>query len=96
MSTRTRLGIMMFLQYAIWGAWAPVLSAWLQTDLGFTGLQTGWIYALLPLATIIAPAFGGQIADRWLPSEKVIAYLQLIGGILLLVMSQMTSFPAML
>jgi len=94
-STRTRLGIMMFLQYAIWGAWAPVLSAWLQTDLGFSGTQTGWIYALLPLATIIAPAFGGQIADRWLPSEKVIAYLQLLGGILLLVMSQVTSFPAM-
>lgn len=95
MNTRTRLGIMMFLQYAIWGAWAPVLSAYLQTDLGFTGLQTGWIYALLPLATIIAPAFGGQIADRWLPSEKVIAYLQLIGGILLLVMSQVTTFPVM-
>ena len=85
----------MFLQYAIWGAWYPVLSAYIQTDLGFTGPQTGLIYALLPLATIIAPAFGGQIADRWLPSEKVIAYLQLVGGMLLLVMSQMTTFPAM-
>ncbi|MFC1530490.1 MFS transporter [Gemmatimonadota bacterium] len=50
---------------------------------------------LLPLATIIAPIFGGQIADRWLPSEKVIAYLQLSGGILLLIMSQVSSFPAL-
>ncbi len=94
MSTKTRLGIMMFLQYAIWGAWAPVLSTHLNA-LGFTGGQTGWIFALLPLATIIAPVFGGQIADRWLPSEKVIAWLQLSGGILLLVMSQVSSFPAM-
>ncbi|MFC1530489.1 hypothetical protein ACFL6R_07230 [Gemmatimonadota bacterium] len=36
MSTKTRLGIMMFLQYAIWGAWAPVLSTHLNA-LGFTG-----------------------------------------------------------
>lgn len=96
MSTKTRLGIMMFLQYAIWGAWAPVLSAYLDSGLGFTGPQIGAIFALLPLATIVAPILGGQIADRWLPSEKVIAYLQLAGGVLLLVMSQMTSYPAML
>ena len=35
MSAKTRLGIMMFLQYAIWGAWAPVLSAYLLDDLGY-------------------------------------------------------------
>ncbi len=95
MRARTRLGIMMFLQYAIWGAWAPVLSAYLDGGLHFSGLQVGVIYALLPLATILAPALGGQVADRWLPSEKVIAYLQLSGGVLLLIASQMTSFTAM-
>jgi len=87
---------MMFLQYAIWGAWAPVLSAYLDSGLGFNGPQIGVIFALLPLATIVAPILGGQIADRWLPSEKVIAYLQIAGGVLLLIMSQMTSYPAML
>ncbi len=96
MSAKTRLSIMMFLQYAIWGAWAPVLSSYLFGDLGFDGVQVGFIFAALPLATIVAPLLGGQIADRWLPSEKVIAYLQLTGGILLLVMSQITSFPALL
>lgn len=96
MSAKARLSIMMFLQYAIWGAWAPVLSAYLMGDkLQFTGIQSGVIYALLPLATILAPALGGQVADRWLPSEKVIAYLQLSGGVLLLIMSQVASFPAM-
>jgi nucleoside transporter len=95
MSAKTRLGIMMFLQYAIWGAWAPVLSAYLLDDLGFSGTQAGWIYALLPLATILAPFIGGQVADRYFASEKVIAFLQLTGGILLLVVARTESFSAM-
>ena len=87
---------MMFLQYAIWGAWAPVLSNYLLNDLGFTGFQAGWIFAMLPIATIISPFIGGQLADRYFATEKVIAFLQLIGGVLLLVMAQVTSYGAMM
>ena len=95
MSTKTRLGVMMFLQYAIWGAWAPVLSSYLINDVGFSGGQVGWIYALLPLATIISPFIGGQVADRWFSSEKVIGFLALTGGVLLLVVSRTTDFNVM-
>jgi nucleoside transporter len=95
MSAKTRLGIMMFLQYAIWGAWAPVLSVYLLDDLGFSGFQAGVIYALLPLATILSPFIGGQIADRHFSSEKVIAFLQLTGGVLLIACSRAESFAGM-
>ena len=95
MSKKTRLGMMMFLQYAIWGAWAPVLSSYLINDVGFSGGQVGWIYALLPLATIISPFIGGQVADRWFSSEKVIGILALTGGVLLLVVSRTTDFNVM-
>ena len=64
MSVKFRLAAMMFLQYAIWGSWGPVLSAYLQNDLGFTGVQLGIIFSLLPLATAVSPFLGGQIADR--------------------------------
>ncbi|MBN2355531.1 MFS transporter [candidate division KSB1 bacterium] len=96
MSVKVRLGIMMFLQYAIWGAWAPVLSAYLENTLHFSGFQIGVIYSLLPLATIISPFIGGQIADRYFSSEKVIAVLQLIGGVMLIFVSQLTSYSAMM
>ncbi len=96
MSVRFRLGIMMFLQYAIWGAWAPVLSDYLLNDLGFSGAQMGIIYSLLPLATIIAPFIGGQIADRYFPSEKVIAFSQLIGGVFLVYISTVTDYSTMM
>jgi nucleoside transporter len=94
-STKLRLGIMMFLQYAIWGAWAPVLSVYLINDLGFSGFQAGVIYALLPLATIISPFIGGQVADRYFSSEKVIAFLAFTGGLLLLVVSRTTDYTVM-
>jgi nucleoside transporter len=96
MSTKARLGAMMFLEYAIWGSWAPVLSAYLQNNLGFTGSQLGIIFSLLPLATIISPFLGGQLADRYFASEKVIGVLQILGGILLIITARVTSFQQMM
>jgi nucleoside transporter len=87
---------MMFLEYAIWGSWAPVLSAYLMNTLGFSGTQVGWIYSLLPLATIISPFVGGQLADRYFPTQKVIAVLGLVGGLLLIFGSTVTSYSAVM
>ncbi len=95
MGVRFRLGLMMFLQYAIWGAWSPVLSDYLINTLGFSGTQVGIIYSLLPLATIVTPFIGGQVADRYFASQKVIAFLQLIGGGLLMYTSTVTNYSAM-
>jgi nucleoside transporter len=96
MGVRFRLGVMMFLEYAIWGSWAPVLSAYLINYLGFSGGQVGWIYSLLPLATIISPFLGGQFADRYFPTQKVIAVLQLAGGVILLLGATVTSYSAVM
>lgn len=95
MSVRFRLGVMMFLQYGIWGAWAPVLSEYLKNTLGFSGAQFSLIYSLLPLATILAPFVGGQVADRYLPSQKVVAGLQLAGGIFLILIATTTAYGTM-
>ncbi|HOW85368.1 MAG TPA: MFS transporter [Candidatus Aminicenantes bacterium] len=95
MSVKFRLGAMMFLEYAIWGSWAPVLSAYLQNNLGFTGAQLGIIFSLLPLATIVSPFLGGQLADRWFPTQKVIGVLSLLGGVILILIASITSFGAM-
>ena len=52
---KARLAIMMFLQYAIWGAWAPVLWPYLTTELGFSQTEAGWIFSLLWIACMLAP-----------------------------------------
>ncbi len=63
------MSIMMFLEFAIWGAWSPVLAARLLGPLKMSGKQTGWIYGTIPLASIVAPLAAGLIADRWVSTE---------------------------
>lgn len=81
---RIRLCVMMFLQYAIWGAWAPVLYPYLADTLKFTGAEAGYIFGTLWLACIVAPFIGGQIADRLFPTQWFLAIVHLAGGALLI------------
>ncbi len=60
----TRLSVMMFLEYLIWGSWLPLLALYLGDVLGFTGGQIGWIFATQAIACVFGLYFGGQIADR--------------------------------
>ncbi|MEC7224569.1 MAG: MFS transporter [Verrucomicrobiota bacterium] len=87
MSTTTpfltsRLSVMMFLQFFIWGAWFATLGQCLgSNDLSGFG---GDAYGTAPLGAIFAPLFLGIIADRFFPSQKVMGFLFLIGAIFLL------------
>ncbi len=90
------LSLMMFLEYAIWGAYQPSLSDYVTKTLGFTGAQLGWLYAALPLAVMFAPFTGGQVADRWLPAQIALAICQLAGGVLLIILGGVKTFGAMM
>ncbi|MGE5183926.1 MAG: MFS transporter [Acidobacteriota bacterium] len=87
---RTRLGVMMFLQYAVWGAWAPVLWPYLTNELGFSQTEAGWIFSLLWIGCMLAPFTAGQIADRWVPTQWFLAAMHLAGGALLVALSRQT------
>lgn len=78
-SVQSRLQVMMFLQFFVWGAWFATLGL----CLGANGLGDfiGAAYSTAPLAAIIAPLFLGLIADRFFPSERVMGVLFLIGGL---------------
>lgn len=78
-----KLSLVMGLEYAIWGAWMPVLAARLLGPLKFSGKQTGWIYATLPLACIVSPLLAGQLADKWINAEWILIVSHLIGAVLL-------------
>ena len=80
---RPSLAVMMFLQYAIWGAWSVPLSGYLEKQLGFTGLGLALIYNALPLMSLIVPFTAGQLADRFMPAQRALALFHLLGGLLL-------------
>ncbi|HEY7424171.1 MAG TPA: MFS transporter [Gemmataceae bacterium] len=81
MRLRVHLSLMMFLEFAIWGAWYSVLSNRL-TAMGLSD-YIGRIFGTLAVGSIFAPLFIGQIADRYFSSEKLLAVLHLLGAGLL-------------
>jgi nucleoside transporter len=85
---RLNLSAMMFLQFAIWGAWFVVLGNYLG-HIGF-GKWIGSIYGTMALGTIFAPLIVGQIADRFMPSQILMAILHLAGAGVLYWMAQIT------
>ncbi len=90
-----RLSGLMFLEFAVWGAWMPVLALRLLGPMKMTGKQTGWIYATFPLACIFAPFASGYMADKWFNAESIILVSHLLGGILLFVAAKQTKFWGM-
>jgi MFS family permease len=80
-----RLSALMFLEFAVWGAWYPVLAARLLGPLKFSGKQTGWIYATIPLGSIFMPLVAGHLADQWINTELILAGAHLIGALLLFI-----------
>jgi len=92
----------MFLQYALWGAWLPLTARYLSASvaeggLGFTGAQIGMILGLAgSIGAVFAPFIAGQLADRYFSTEKFLAVLMLIGGVLKWYTSLQTTYPAWL
>lgn len=81
------LSLMMFLQFAIWGAWFVVLGLYLERGLKFDARWIGWIYSTMALGTMVTPIIIGQLADKYFASEQLMAVLHLAGAVLLYVMS---------
>lgn len=97
-----RLSIMMFLQYAVWGAWLPVASRYLKASLdegglGFSAAQIGMILGLAgSIGAVSAPFIAGQLADRRFRTERFLAFLLLAGGAVKWITAQQTTYSAWL
>ena len=89
---RLKLSVMMFIQYFIWGAWWVTLATYLSQTLEFDGSQIGAAYGTTALAAMISPFFVGLVADRFFSTERILATLHIVGGIVLYSASTMSGF----
>ena len=89
---RTRLSLMMFLQFFIWGSWFVTLGAYLASNLNATGVQSGMVFSTQSWGALIAPFFVGLIADRYFNAERVLGILHLAGAALMFTLYSADSF----
>lgn len=91
-----RLSLMMFLQFAIWGAWLPLLWNYLSGHLGFDGPRIGEIFMVGGIGAILGPFIAGQFADRLMNTEKLLGICHILGGILIWQLSWIDSYAMFL
>lgn len=73
---------MNFLQFAVWGAYLTSMSRYL----GPVGLGShiGIFYSVQGIVSIFMPAIMGIIADRWVPSQKLLGISHLLAAAFML------------
>lgn len=90
---KRRLGLMMLLEYAIWGAWYVTVGTWLGKTLHFSGQEIGAAAGTTAIGAMISPLFVGLLADRLFDTRRVLAVLHAFGAVLLIVAAQQQAFP---
>ncbi len=63
---------MNFLQFAVWGAYLTSMGNYLGS-IGL-GSDIGLFYAMQGIVSIFMPAIMGIIADRWIPSQRLLGF----------------------
>lgn len=77
MNIKTRLTLLSFLQFFVWGAWLITIANYWFATKGWGGAEFGAIFSTLGIASIFMPAITGIIADRWMNAEKLYGVLHL-------------------
>ncbi|MEA4918201.1 MFS transporter [Proteiniphilum sp.] len=89
---KTQLSLMMFFQFFIQGSWYVTMGTYLGQTLHFSGVQIGLAYSTAAIAAIISPVIVGMIADRFFSPNRVLAFLNIVGALLLLWLTQIQHF----
>ena len=88
----SRLSLMMFINYFVWGCWYVTMSTYLLQTLQTSGTEVGIAYGAGAVAAMISPFFVGLVADRFFATERVLAAVHFIGAALLYFVSVAKDF----
>ncbi len=90
--TFTKLSIMMFLEFFIWGAWFVTMGTFLANTFSASGSQMAMAYETQSIGAIVAPFIIGLIADRYFSAQKILGILHLLGAALLYMAGNSSNF----
>lgn len=90
MAILSRLKVMMFLQFFIWGCWLVTFGSYMLGTLEFSGTEVGVVYGAAGIASLFMPSLIGIIADRWVKANHIYGILHFLGAIILFVAAKTT------
>ena len=76
---KTRLTVMNFLEFAVWGAYLTSMGNYL----GRAGMGTeiSWFYAIQGIVSIFMPTLMGIVADRFVQPQRLLGICHLLAGL---------------
>jgi len=76
---KSRLAVMNFLEFAVWGAYLTCMSNYLGK--AGMGSEIAWFYAIQGIVSIFMPTLMGIIADKFIQPQRLLGICHLIAGI---------------
>ena len=78
MNLKTRLSVMNFLEFAVWGAYLTCMGNYL----GVAGLgsEISWFYAIQGIVSIFMPTLMGIVADKYIQPQRLLGLCHLVAG----------------
>ncbi|MVN91583.1 nucleoside permease [Mucilaginibacter aquatilis] len=84
MNIKSRLILMNFMQFFIWGAWLLTIGAYWFQNKQWSGAQFGAIFSTMGISAIFMPALTGILSDRFINAEKLYGIMHIGGALTLL------------
>ena len=91
---KTRLSLMMFLEFFVWGSWYVTMGTFLAANIQAKDQDISLAFSTQSLGAILAPFLVGLIADRYFQAQKILGAIHLIGAVLLYGLHQAVDFTA--
>jgi MFS family permease len=91
-----QLSVMMFLQYAIWGAWLPLFFSFAYEYRKIPIEQVGILFSVAAIGALAAPFISGQIADRYFNTEKFLALSHIAGAAMVWFLATIESYSGLM
>ena len=79
MNIKTRLAVMNFLEFAVWGAYLTSMGNYLGK--AGMGAEIAWFYAIHGIVSIFMPTIVGIVADKYVQPQRMLGICHLLAGL---------------